>query len=65
VRELARDQRVRNDPNRVTAGFEHGVRDDTHQTNAAASEDQTDCTARHLATKLHCCFSVLRVVPRT
>ena len=65
MRELARDQRVRDHTNRVTAGLEHGVGDDTHQANAASAKHETNVSPHHLTAKLYCRLSVLRVVPRT
>jgi hypothetical protein len=65
VRELARDERVRDHPDCVTTCVEYRVCDDTHQTHTAASEDEADPAACHLAAKLHCCLGVLWVVPRT
>ena len=62
MRELARDQRVRDDANRMTAGIEHGIRDYTHQANAASAKDETDSAPHHLTAKLHCGLSVLRIV---
>ena len=65
MRELARDQRVRDHANRVTAGLEHGVGDDTHQANAASAKHETNVSPHHLTAKLYCRLSVLRVVPRS
>jgi hypothetical protein len=48
---LARDERIRNDPDGVTAGGENGVGDKPHQSDAAATEDKTDPARRHLARK--------------
>jgi len=65
MRELARDQRMRDDANRVTARLEHGVGNDTHQANAASAKDETNFSPHHLTAKFYGRLSVLRVVPRT
>src|SRR5262245_323754 len=65
MRELARDQRVRDHANRVTARLEHGVSNDTHEVNAASAKDETNSSPHHLTAKLYRRLCVLWVVPRT
>ena len=52
VRELARDERMRDDADGVATGGEHGVGDHTHQADGAPAEDESDAAARHLPAKL-------------
>ena len=65
MRQLARDQRMRDDADRVTTRLEHRVSDDAHQANAPSPEDKTDSSPHHLTAKLHCRLRVLKVVSRT
>ena len=49
---FTRDQRIGNDADGVTAGGENRVGNQPHQSDAAATEDQTDLARGHLARKV-------------
>ena len=49
MRNLARNQRIGNDANRMATCGKHRVGDDPHQPNAAATEDETNAAGDHLA----------------
>ncbi len=65
MRDLARDQRIGNDADGVTAGRENRVGDESHQSDAAATEDKTDPARHHLARHVFRSGTKLRRVART
>jgi len=50
--ELASHKCVRDDADGVTAGGENRIRDDAHQANSPAAEDEANAAASHLASQL-------------
>ena len=63
--DLARDQRVGDDADRVTARGQHGVGKDAHQPDGAAAEHETDAAPRHLARELLGGLGILNSSPDT